>query len=184
MRNTSEIVNVVRLRGLLMRPNILSNFPPTCQAFRECIIKSIPCFKCDDTMDGTFLNTRIVGRDENQEYHCICTEPFWSKYGVCIKDGSTCVLTTDVICLKDINAETVLKLQAGFRPYNARDIYANEKSFPECLLEAIDLHVSDICSEFGIMRVDLKYWENALFQEIKRLLEHAEDKESTRPRQH
>ena len=26
-----------------------------------------------------------------------------------------------------------------------------------------------------------KDWENALFQEIKRLLEHAEDKESARP---
>ena len=48
-------------------------------------------------------------------------------------------------------------------------------------MEAIDLHVSDICSELGIMRVDLKDWENALFQEIKRLLEHAGDKESARP---
>ena len=48
-------------------------------------------------------------------------------------------------------------------------------------MEAIDLHVSDICSELGIMRVDLKDWENALFQEIKRLLEHAEDKETARP---
>ena len=78
----------------------------------------------------------------------------------------------------------MLRLQAGFRLYYARDIYANEKSFLECLLEAIDSHVSDICYELEIMRVDLKDWENALFQEIKRLLEHAEDKESTRPRQH
>ena len=70
MGYTSEIVKVVRLRGLLMRPNILSQIPPTCQAFRECIVKSIPCFKYDDTMDGTFLNTSIVGRDENQEYNC------------------------------------------------------------------------------------------------------------------
>ena len=63
------------------------------------------------------------------------------------------MLTTDVTCLKDINAEAVLKLQAGFRPYYARDIHANDKSFLECLLEAIDLHVSDICLELGIMRV-------------------------------
>ena len=83
--------------------------------------------------------------------------------------------------MKDINAEAVLKLQAGFRPYYAKDIYANEKSFLECLLEAIDLHVSGICSELGIMRVDLKDWENALFQEIRHLLEHAEDKEPARP---
>ena len=75
----------------------------------------------------------------------------------------------------------MLKLQAGFRPYYARDIYANEKSFLECLLEAIDLHESDVCSELEIIRVDLSNWENALFQEIKRLLEHAEDKESARP---
>ena len=65
----------------------------------------------------------------------------------------------------------MLKLQAGFRPYYGRDIYANEKSFLECLLEAIDSHVSGICLELGIMRVDLKDWENALFQEIQRLLE-------------
>ena len=51
---------------------------------------------------------------------------YWEPplYAVCIKDGSTCVLTTDVTCLKDINAEGVLKLQAGFRPYYARNIYA------------------------------------------------------------
>ena len=68
MGYTSEIVNVVRLRGLLTRPNILSHIPPTCQAFRECIVKSIPCFKYGGNMDGTFLNTSIVGRDENQEF--------------------------------------------------------------------------------------------------------------------
>ena len=95
------------------------------------------------------------------------------------------MLTTDVTCLKDINAEAVPKLQAGFRQYYAKDIpgtkvYANEKSFLECLLEAIDLHVSEICSELGIMRVDLKDWENVLFQEIRHLLKHAEDKESAR----
>ena len=90
------------------------------------------------------------------------------------------MLTTDVTCLKDINAEAVLKLQAGFRPDNAKDIYANEKSFLECLMEAIDLHVSDICSELGIMRVDLKDWENALFQEIRRLLENKESAHPTK----
>ena len=35
----------------------------------------------------------------------------------CIKYGSTCVQTTEVACLKDINAEAVLTLQAGFSPY-------------------------------------------------------------------
>ena len=80
-----------------------SNIPPTCQAFRECVVKSIPCFKYHDTIDGTSLTTSILGRDENQEYHCICTETFWSKYAVCIKDGPTCVQTTDVTCLKNIN---------------------------------------------------------------------------------
>ena len=76
------------------------------------------------------------------------------------------MLTTDVTCLKDINAEAVLKLQAGFRPYYAKDIYDDEKSYLECLLEAIDLHVSGICSELGTinMRVDLNDWGNALFQ--------------------
>ena len=165
MGYTSEIVNVVRLRGRLTRPNILSHIPPTCQAFWEYFVKSILCFKYGDIMNGTFLNTSIVGRDENQEYHCICAEPFWSKYAVCTKDGSTCVLTTDGTCLTDINAKTVLKLQAGFRPYYARDIHANEKPFLECLLEAIDSHVLDICSELGIMRVNLNDWDNALFQE-------------------
>ena len=76
MGYTSEIVNVVRLRGLLTRPNILSHIPATCQALREYIVKSTACFKYGDTVDGTFFNTRIVGRDENQAYHCICAEPF------------------------------------------------------------------------------------------------------------
>ena len=60
---------------------------------------------------------------------------YWEPplYAVCIKDGSTCVLTTDVTCLEDINAEGVLKLQAGFRPYYARNIYANEKPSLDCL---------------------------------------------------
>ena len=48
-------------------------------------------------------------------------------------------------------------------------------------MDAIDSHVSDTCLELGIMRIDLKDWENALFQEIQRLLEHAEDKETARP---
>ena len=74
------------------------------------------------------------------------------------------MLTTHVTCLRDINAEAVLKLQAGFRPYYAKDIYANEKSFLECLLEAIDSHVLDICSELGIMTVKLNDWDNALFR--------------------
>lgn len=85
-----------------------------------------------------FLDTNMMGRDENQEYHCICAEPFSSKYAVCIKDGSACVLTTDVKRLKDINAEAVLKLQAGFRPNYTRDMYTNDKSFLEYLLDAID----------------------------------------------
>ena len=83
--------------------------------------------------------------------------------------------------MKDINAEAVLKLRAGFRPYYARDIYANEKSFLECLLDAIDSHVSDICLELGNMRVDFKDWENALFHEIQRLIAHAEDRKTARP---
>ena len=48
-------------------------------------------------------------------------------------------------------------------------------------MDAIDSHVSDTCLELGIMRVDLKDWENAVFQEIQRLLEHAEDEETARP---
>ena len=66
MGYTSEIVNVVRLRGLLVRPNILSHIPPTCQAFKECIVKSIPCFKYGDTMDGTFLNTSNEARERSE----------------------------------------------------------------------------------------------------------------------
>ena len=84
---TSEISNGVPLRGLLMRPNILSHIPSSCRAFRECNIKSVPCFTYGDTMGYSFLNTTKVGRDEDQQYSCICAEPFWSKYAVCIKYG-------------------------------------------------------------------------------------------------
>ena len=41
---TSEIANVVPLRGLLMRPNILSRKPPVCVGLRESIMETIPLF--------------------------------------------------------------------------------------------------------------------------------------------
>ncbi|MEP3682181.1 MAG: GIY-YIG nuclease family protein, partial [Ekhidna sp.] len=53
---TSEISNVVPLRGLFMRPNILSNIPPSCQEFRECIIKSVLCFKYGWRHNGLFIS--------------------------------------------------------------------------------------------------------------------------------
>ena len=93
------------------------------------------------------------------------------------------MLTTDISCLKDIDAEAVLKLQAGFRPYFARNLDENDKTFLECLLDAIESHASDTCSELGIHSVDLIDWKNALFDEIKRLLliESAQDKGEARP---
>ena len=79
------------------------------------------------------------------------------------------MLTTDISCLKDIDAEAVLKLQAGFRPYFARNLDENDKTFLACLLDAVENHVSDICSELGIHSVDLIDWKKVLFNEIKRL---------------
>ena len=85
MGYTREIANVVRLRGLLMRPNILSHIPPTCQAFRECIVKSIPCFKYGMRPFWILLRSSMVGRDENQEYHCIRAEPFGQRIPFVLK---------------------------------------------------------------------------------------------------
>ena len=60
---TSEIANVVPLRGLLMRPNILSRIPPVCVEFRESITLTIPYFKYGLTLDSFFLNASAVARD-------------------------------------------------------------------------------------------------------------------------
>ena len=51
-----------------------------------------------------------MGRDVEQKYTWICNDKNWSEYTVCIKDSSRCVLTTDVSCLRDKDAEAVLKL--------------------------------------------------------------------------
>ena len=96
---TSEIANVVPLRGLLMRPNILSRIPPVCVGFRESITETIPCFKYGQTLDSFFLNASAVARDINQDFQCVCENSRWSKYAVCIKDGSLCVLRADAECL-------------------------------------------------------------------------------------
>ena len=137
-------------------------------------------------MDCAFRNTTKVERDEDQQYNCICAEPFRAKYAVCIKDGSHCVRTTEISCLTDIDidAEAVLlRLQAGFRPSFARNLDKNDKTFLECMLDAIENHVSGICSELGIHSVGLIDWKNALFNEIKRLLliESALGKDEARP---
>ena len=59
--------------GLLMRQNILAHIPPSCQEFREIIVitKSIPCFKCGETLDITVLSITAVGRDVEQNCTCI-----------------------------------------------------------------------------------------------------------------
>ena len=88
---TSEIANVLPLRGLLMRQNTLAHIPPSCQEFREINSKSTPCFKNGETLDRTFLNITAVGRDVEQNYTCICDDNNWSEYTVDIKDSSRCV---------------------------------------------------------------------------------------------
>ena len=96
-----------------MRQNVLAHIPPSCQEFREIISKSIACFKYGETLDRTFLNITAVGRDVEQNHTCICNDNNWSEYTVCLKDSSRCVLTTDVSCLRDKDAEAVLKLPAS-----------------------------------------------------------------------
>ena len=149
---TGMIANVVPLRGLFMRTTILSHIPPECVGFRECIMKSIPCFKYGDTLDNCFLNATAEARDV-QNYHCICANPSMSEYVVRTKDGSDCVLTTNGGCLNNKDAEAVLKLQAGFRS----------------------------CMDLAIKFVDLLDWKDALFAEIHGCLEYAVDVEDARP---
>ena len=83
-------------------------------------------------------------------------------------------MTTDVSCLRDKDAEAILKLQAGFRPDYAPEI--EHISILEYLLETTDTFVSSICVELGVNYVDLAVWTNALYNEIKRCLESVEEK--------
>ena len=63
-----------------MRQNMLAHVPPSCQEFREIIVKSIPCFKYGKTLDVTFLNITAVGRGVEQNYRCFCYDKNWSEY--------------------------------------------------------------------------------------------------------
>ena len=169
---TSMIANVDPLRGLFMRANTLSHIPPECVGFRECIVKSIPCFKHGDTLDNCFLNATAVARDDEQNYHCICANPSLSEYVVRIKDGSDW-------CLNNKDAEAVLKLQAGFRSDYAMDM--ERKPFYMQLVYVIETHMHTICTDLAIKFVDLLEWRDALFAETRRCLDYAVDVEEARP---
>ena len=142
-------------------------------------METISCFKYGQTLDSFFHNASAVARDINQDFQCICGNSRWSKYAVCMKDGSLCVLTTDAECLKQKDAEAILKLQAGF----GLD-YAEGKHtalFYVQLATAIEEHVAEICSNFTINYVDTLDWRNTLFEEIRKCLEYAEAAAETRP---
>ena len=66
---------------------------------RVSVLETITCFKYGETLDSFFLNASAVSRDINQKFQCVRGNPGGSKYAVCIKDGSLCVLTTDAECL-------------------------------------------------------------------------------------
>ena len=161
---TSEIANVVPLRGLLVRPNILSKMPPVCVGFRESIVETIPCFTYGETLDFFFLNASAVAPDINQNFQCIRGNSRGSKYAVCIKDGFLCVPITDAEYLKQKDAEAILKLQAGFRLE-----YAEKHTAPFYvqLVTAIEGHVAEICSNLAISDVDTSDWRNTLFEETR-----------------
>ena len=87
--HTSEIANVLPLRGLFMCQKTLAYILPSCQESRKNIVKSIPRLKLGETLDITSLNITAVGRDVERNYACICNDKNWSEYTVCIKDSST-----------------------------------------------------------------------------------------------
>ena len=70
----------------------------------------------------------------------------------CIKDGSLCAPTTDAECLKQEDAEAVLKLEAGFRLDVAEEKHT--APFYVQLVTAIEEHVAEICSNLAINDVD------------------------------
>lgn len=178
---TSRIANIIPLRGLLMRPNILSRIPPELKEFRDCILETIPCFKYGEALDSMYINTTAVGRDANEESECICGQPHWSKYTVKVKDGSKCVVTTDADCLRNKHAAAILRLQAGFRQHYM--ITMQDIPFVAQVEKAIQIYVHELCSELGIQFNAVKDWFETLLEEIKSCLKdiNEEEEEGLRP---
>ena len=78
---TNNTCNILPLRRLLLRNDILRYIPANCAQFRASIEQTIPCFKYGDVLDSIFLNDTFVGRDENHsDYKCICDDPYWKQY--------------------------------------------------------------------------------------------------------
>lgn len=93
---TSKLADVISLRGILMRPNLLSLIPPEARKVRDVIHQTVPGFKYGDVTDRMFLNGTRVGRDLERKSTCICTDPHWKKYAMKIFDGTSCVVTTEM----------------------------------------------------------------------------------------
>lgn len=177
---TSNIADVLPLRSILMRPNILSHIPSELAEFKDAVQRIIPCFKYGERSEGMYINTTAVARDANQhEYRCLCNDEWWQKYAVLMKDGTRCMVTTDASCLRDNNAAAVLELQAGFRSGYAENLM--DLPFFESLQMVFTEYINLLCYQMDISRDDVRPWEDALFEEIEKQLAQHLDGEIVKP---
>lgn len=185
---TSAVANVVPLRGILMRDNILSLLPPCARVFREIVAQTVPRFKYGQTTDRMFLTGTGVGREIDRDCTCICNDAHWKQYAVVVKDGSTCVVTTDTNCLRNVNAAAVLRLQAGFRfeyatPLRRAEMVDEEDdeelddkdSFAYDIEYALLVHVNGICSDLEHDFHHVEDWFEEVMEEVFQRLEDVYD---------
>lgn len=177
---TSAVANVVPLRGILMRQNLLSLMPLSARQIRDSIIKTVPGFKYGETTDRMLLNSTNVGREVGRDCECICGDDHWSQYSVELKDKTFCVVTTDTSCLRSKNAEEVLKLQAGFRfEYAQQTVNKDGEEMDTTFLDDIEYalkeYVVALCNEFGVHFLEISEWYGAVMEEIAKALQFAYD---------
>lgn len=122
----------------------------------------------------------------DHDCECICNLEHWKPFQVPIFDGSSCVLTTDTTCLRNINAAAVLALQAKFRyeycprRSNTEDEMDDDEvqvDFEVSFLSDIEFelkeHVSALCEEFEVGYVHTTEWLVNVLDEISKCLNAA-----------
>ena len=184
---TSKLADVVPLRNILLRQNILSFLPPVARDFRVAITKTIPGFKYGDVTDKMFLNGARVGREIDTSCSCICSDPHWKEYTVELASGKWCVVTSDTRCIRNKNAAAVLDLQANFRYEYAQKVINDddvevENSFYNDIGFALREYVDDLCAEFKISFHDVEDWFYEVMEAVDNSLDGSFDDDQFLPR--
>lgn len=109
----------------------------------------------------------------------MCQLVKWQKTWVDSKGGDRVVATTTASCVEDVSTTAVLELQAGFRPYFAAG--NADQTFLDTIVRSVEGHAKNLRDELGINHREIIPWLNAFLQNIREVLEAAEEPHQFNP---